>query len=407
MGVSVWFTGAESDADVMQGSPLAQLLWGTVYVAAVIGLLRNRTNLSQMMRLSLPFIAIIALALISTAWSIDPGITLKRAFGLFGTTAFGYYIVSRFKLADFVDIFGLTCSIVIALSLLAVFLAPSIGVMQDDHAGAWRGIFNHKNVFGEFMAIAIVTFATILLSKTWRRGIAATALLFAIFCIIESRSVTAWLASLVVAFALGLAVLFRRGVRGRRAALVIGAAALVVAAALLANGNDSQALLGLLGRDDTLTGRVDFWPEVVQAISFHPLLGYGYGAFWLPNGAFSYFIHSGDIPAHAHDGYLQASLDLGILGSGIGVFAVLIAMRRGAALLGQALPRHFMWPFLMTVYFVVVNLTESSIATYNNFNWVMFVIAFLYASQCVAMLSGRKRADEERVSRGMARYRMV
>lgn len=142
------FPGAKGDDDIMRGSSLAQLLWGIVYVGAVVGLLRHRDKLSQLMRLSLPIIAIVALALISTAWSIDPSITLRRALGLFGTTAFAYYVVSRFKLEDFVDIFGLTCCVVIALSLLAVFFVPSIGVMQKDYAGAWRGIFSHKNGLG-------------------------------------------------------------------------------------------------------------------------------------------------------------------------------------------------------------------------------------------------------------------
>jgi exopolysaccharide production protein ExoQ len=381
MGVSVWFTGSEGDADVMQGSPLAQLLWGVVYLAAVVGVWRNRDKLPQLMRLSLPIVAIVALAVISSAWSTDPGITLKRAFGLFGTTAFGYYVVSRFKLRDFVDIFGLTCCVVIALSLLAVFFAPSIGVMQNDYAGAWRGIFDHKNFFGEFMAVAIVTFATIALSNAWRRGIALAGLLLAVFCIIQSQSVTAWLVTLVMASAVGLAVLYRRGARSRAAAVTIAVAAPLAALLIFSSGDVSQAVLGLLGRDNSLTGRADFWPEVVQAISFRPLLGYGYGAFWLPNGSFSYFIHSGFVPAHAHNGYLEACLDIGVLGSVIGAIAILIAMRRGAVLLARAVNLGAMWPFLVTVYFVVVNVTESSIATYNNFNWVMFVIAFLYASQ--------------------------
>lgn len=405
MGVSAWFSIAEGDADIMRGSPLEQVLWGIVYVAATVGIFRNRNNVPQLLRLSLPIIAIVALATASTTWSADPSITLKRAFGLFGTTAFGYYIVSRFKLEDFVDTLGLTCYVVIALSLLAVVFVPSIGVMQNEYAGAWRGIFNHKNFFGEFMTLAFVTFATILLSKAWRRWIAATGLLLAVFLLVQSKSVSAWFVSFIVAFAIGLAVLYGHGLRGRVAAFAIGGAVLLAAVALLADSAYSQAILDLVGRDETLTGRADFWPEVTQAISFRPLLGYGYGAFWLPNGDFSYFIHSGSIPAHAHNGYLQASLDIGILGSAVAVLAILVAMHRGAALLGQGLPRGYMWPFLTTIYFAVVNLTESSIATYNSFNWIVFVVAFLYASQCVLTLPNRRRAEGERVLRRVAGFR--
>ena len=39
-------------------------------------------------------------------------------------------------------------------------------------------------------------------------------------------------------------------------------------------------LLGVLGKDETLTGRTDIWVELLRAIEQKPALGYGYLAFW-------------------------------------------------------------------------------------------------------------------------------
>ena len=38
----------------------------------------------------------------------------------------------------------------------------------------------------------------------------------------------------------------------------------------------------MLGKDPTLTGRTDFWPDVIANIYQRPLFGWGYFGFWTP-----------------------------------------------------------------------------------------------------------------------------
>ena len=157
---------------------------------------------------------------------------------------------------------------------------------------------------------------------------------------------------------------------------------------LLASGVDSQVLLNAVGRNETLTGRTTLlWPGVVQAIYTRPWLGYGYNAFWLPDGDWNYFI--GFNPSHAHNGFLQVCLDVGVLGASIAVLAILIALRRGVASLHRSIAQCSAWPLLAVIYFIAVNLTESNLEEYNNFNWVVFVVAFLYASQAAKYFAKR------------------
>jgi len=43
---------------------------------------------------------------------------------------------------------------------------------------------------------------------------------------------------------------------------------------------NSNAILRILGRDNSFTGRIPLWNVVLQEIASRPLFGFGYGAFW-------------------------------------------------------------------------------------------------------------------------------
>ena len=401
MAVSVWFSGNEGSTDLLRGSLQEQVVWGIAYFGAAIGLLRCRESLGGLIRSSLPVIAIILLASLSTIWSTDPSITLKRAIGLLGTSAFAYYIAGRFKLTEFVGILGVTCYGIAILSFLAIVLVPSIGVMHDSYAGAWRGIFIDKNVLGEFMALSLLTFGVVIFSKLWPRRLAVIGAALSLALLVGSQSVSPLIICAVLLIAIALTVLYRRGSHGRLIALALGVSLFLIGLSALAGGLDGQFILNALGRNDTLTGRTDLWPQVVQAISNRPWLGYGYSAFWLPNGDFTYFISPNWTPNQSHNGYLEACLDVGVVGASTAVLAILVALRRGVASLDRHLASCYAWPLLAVIYFLAVNLTESSIAKYNNFNWIIFVVAFLYASQAAG-----KRQNEGRVRVSLGRPAM-
>jgi exopolysaccharide production protein ExoQ len=383
MAVNIWFTsGGQGAAGDVQSSIPDQVVWCMVYLVSAVVLFRCREKVGDLVRGSVPIVALMALASASTMWSTDPNMTFKSAIALWGTSAFSYYVVSRFRLKEFVDILGVTSFVIVILSLLAVVLLPSIGVMHVAYPGAWRGIFNHKNNLGEFAVFSLLTFGTIIFSRSWRPRVAIVGASLSLALLVGSQDVSALVVCAVLLVAAVLTAFYLRGSPGLRfMRLALGVSALlVIAVALLASGVDSQVLLNTLGRDETLTGRTTLlWPGVLQAISNRPWLGYGYNTFWLPNGDWNYFV--GFNPTHAHNGFLQICLDVGILGAAVAALAILGALRRGVASLHWSLEQCSAWPLLAVIYFIVVNLTESNLARYNNFDWVVFVVAFLYASQ--------------------------
>jgi O-antigen ligase len=108
---------------------------------------------------------------------------------------------------------------------------------------------------------------------------------------------------------------------------------------LLVVGNASFPVLGkalLLGRDDestsSLNGRVPVWEENLSYVANRPLQGYGYNSFWTPK-------HELDVSevvhwtvTAGHNGYLDLTLGVGIVGSTLYVGVLLLAIRRSFSL---------------------------------------------------------------------------
>ena len=139
-----------------------------------------------------------------------------------------------------------------------------------------------------------------------------------------------------------------------------------------------DAILGMLGRDTTLTGRTAVWSYVLQMSAERPLIGYGYAAFFEAEPIARYVMDSFDwaIPT-AHNGYLEALLGLGWIGLVLLlVFFVTMAYRLtrywqripyGLALL--ALP--------MLIFYMTLNLTESTVLASSGLSWIVLTIAAL------------------------------
>jgi len=135
-----------------------------------------------------------------------------------------------------------------------------------------------------------------------------------------------------------------------------------------------DVLLGLIGKDSTLTGRTDIWDALFRSIQDKPLLGYGYGVYWLDPLGPSYYVRLSlqwGVPS-AHNGWIETWLSVGAIG--VGLFAVqyfwalilaVMRLRRGGT--------ETYWVIMITLTFLVFSLSESSVLQQNDLSWVIFV----------------------------------
>ena len=362
-------------------SGFEQALWTLTYFASLAGLVIERDRVVPLLRSSLPVLAIIAMIVVSSFWSDYHDISFKRALELVGTSASAYFIVAHFKLLEFLEAWGVAAGIAAVLSLLFIFAVPSRGLMSIEYVGAWEGMFAHKNSLGQAMALGVATLIIVLFAAaraTKPQRLVKTAIGLCLVLLIGSQSATSY-----ILFALlGVVLLWfhlTRSAKGRRVLPVAGTV-IVVAIALVAF--NPEAALGLLGRDTSLSGRTDIWGPVMDAIGQRPLLGYGYDTFWLPDGTGSAYLTTllDWTPYHAHNGLLELSLDIGLLGTGLFLITLAIGLWRAVKFAAGQTDITRVWPLLAMVYFMLGNITEANIAKYNGMNWVLFIVAFLYVS---------------------------
>jgi len=139
-------------------------------------------------------------------------------------------------------------------------------------------------------------------------------------------------ATAIVAFAIYAAFMmclpFFRRLSLRRAAFSIAVVAVITVLSASVMIEVAPHVAGLLGRDPTLTGRTDIWAVLLQSVQKHPMLGYGYSAFWMGTAGESGLVYMAIHWSfgYAHNGFLEVLLQLGILG----VAAVLLMLLQAA-----------------------------------------------------------------------------
>jgi O-antigen ligase len=309
-------------------------------------------------------------AIASTAWSEYPELTLRRSVLLVATTAFGIYFGSRFTVPQQLSLLAWTCAFVVVSSFAIALLLPGYGVDHLVHPGDWQGAFTQKNNLARAMVFAVLVFY---FARPWMgRAVRWLAITGACALLIRSRSVTGILVFGVIIATLPL----YRLVRARVTVAIPVVIAFVLGAAgfFLILTSSSTDVFQILHRSPSLTGRTDLWAAVVMAIAKKPFLGYGFHAFWqgMAGESASVLLAVQWLVPHAHNGFLDLMLDLGLLGLVTFAVGYFVAWRRAIELMKRAHDPVAVWLCTYLVFMFVYNLTESSILRDNNIFWVLY-----------------------------------
>jgi len=219
----------------------------------------------------------------------------------------------------------------------------------------WHGSFIHKNTMAPYLLFAIVTIL-IFERRTWlRRGAVAAAMLF----VVMSQSATTWSTlSVSLVFLWWFRRLTRQRGRMKPAFVALSACAGVVLLAL--GALVFPFLLGLYGKDLTFTGRTVIWRGCFRAIREQPWFGYGLGGVWSNPAAQptkGILSQLGFIVFHAHNGYVELMLQLGIIGLAIWMTIAIGNIVNGVRLLyvhsqvGQ-------WAMIFTIALMMIAMSE-------------------------------------------------
>jgi exopolysaccharide production protein ExoQ len=316
-------------------------------------------------------IGVVAVAALSIAWSVDPDTSLRRVFALAMWTLFGLYLASRYDTRELLRLLGIALGLLALMSIASVLLTPDYGLEAGFERGAWRGVFTTKNTLGEMMLLGTVVFGLFAVRKGPARVPAMLGVLLAVTLIFFARAKAALLIVGVLGITIPVVLTFRKN---NAAAALVLCMLLAVSAGASVIVTNRDAVLSVLGKDATLTGRTVLWSTVVERIEERPVLGYGYGAFWDTKGVLREQVRTvvgWDTP-HSHNGLLDEWLDMGLVGVLLVLGVYVLAIKRAWVELRAEGGIDGLWAMTFLVMLFLGNTTESSISQ-SLLIWTLFV----------------------------------
>ncbi len=325
----------------------------------------------------------------STLWSQDAITTARRSAAFALATLFGLYMASRFQIRRQLLLLASTMvALALATAVLAIF-APSIGLeASTGHVGNWQGVFTQKNACGRAMVFATAALLSLRGALVVRLG----CLSLFLFVLVMSGSRGAWMIEGMVLVCYAALYVLKRFRPSSRSLLLFGSV-MVTVAATVAAWIYFPLIAEIVDRDSTLTGRTAIWQQVWVAVLKHPILGYGFAAFWqgVKGESYNVILALRFVVFHAHNGFLEIWLELGAAGLLLFVLSYLRAWSKLWSILCSEEIGDAFWMVFVLILVAVYDLDENTLLPFNGLFWILYVGAI--ANIEIMALEQRKKGQ--------------
>jgi O-antigen ligase len=329
-----------------------------VLLLAAAALLNQWRTIGSAFRRTAPIRLFLLWMILSIWWSDSVDSSVHGVMALVPVMATCLLLAIRLRPNELARVMIYAGGIAAVTSIATVVAMPAYGVHQANdaqqavHAGAWRGVYMHKNHLGQAMAVYLAGTAlagpTVLRSRMLKWALVA----IQIALIILSRS-----ASAIAIAPAAILIVWVLIVMSRLERVI---ASFYVVALSVGGAMAVQAVLLALGRDATLSGRTTIWSLAGDAIALRPLNGYGFVS--QTYGQFIYELYHVVGVLDPHNGYLDLLLGLGFVG--LLLFLQPVAMiwlgARRMYLVGGRFRQGALVLAAMAAAWLVSNLTESN-----------------------------------------------
>lgn len=394
--VGRWLSGTqtyETEISVGMSSIWDQVVLLSLIFLAIVVLFRRKISWSSVLKKNRWLLMLLIYMALSSLWSNYPMVSFKRWIKPAGEVLCAMVIVHERKPLRALElILRRAAYVLIPFSYLLINYFPALGVSYGRYSGSRMatGVCMQKNGLGLLCAIIILFFIWDFLRKK-HQGFSnyniidicgdiivfllAAYLLFGIGT--DSYSATAIAVTLIGL----LAIIFisRHRAQPKKITpfflvLIIPLIIIVAVIGAVLNQSPLSIFTNLLGRDTTLTGRVDIWAEIFKIVPRFTLLGTGFGGFWgLPYTYLRIGYMSG------HNGYLDIYVELGLVGL-ILIFVFLFSLWKN---LNKLAEKSFDWGALGLTYLLIsfpYNYSESDFLNTTSPLWVVLIFFSLASS---------------------------
>ncbi|RCS56670.1 O-antigen ligase family protein [Parvibium lacunae] len=377
-------------ADFSAGSVNGQIqLGGILLLGFVLFFKRFERTFYDLRQVNVALLLLVIWAFASALWSPSPVTTIKRTIQAGGVIFMGLSMcLVQHPLQNFLKYVTNTLSLLLILSLILIVVAPDIA-REDNTSGHWRGVFEQKNGLGAVAAFCFIFWQ----ARYYIEGIPLRRMLAGLglstFCLLLAHSSTSISVSLLAS---GVFHLFRaRHLSSSfwklRVFLLLTTVISVVLVLFfsvesrLPNWSEVVGpLASIFGKGTDLSQRTVIWQLVGEEVKRHPIMGLGYGAFWMGPGSPSQYIIDELywIPYQSHNGYLDTINELGYIGLAILIAALLLHLSHIVRLFAI---NQVVAAFHLAIFIVLAisNYTESNLFRGMLINSSLFI----YSSVCV------------------------
>jgi exopolysaccharide production protein ExoQ len=395
-------------ATVPDGSPLDAAVFLILIFAGMTILIRRRVNWVELL-FDNPWVWLYFLfGVLSILWSDFPFISFKRWVKAFGNVIMVLVILTEPQPYEAVlIILRRLAFLLIPLSVLFIKYYPELG-----RAYGWggrvmyTGVASHKNGLGDICLLAGIYFCWSFLIKRrrelgaageqrwlgslfnwseyldqWKErrmrekfyGLASLALIAMTAWLLYMANSATSLVCLVVAAGLLLMGSVPAVAREPRWIITLGVLAVPILGMLEVLLGVSDLVIGMVGRDPTLTTRVPMWHGLLQ-MAEDPILGTGFESFW-SGDRFSAVLSTYGGINQAHNGYLETYLNLGLIGLALLVGSIAAGLLKVSRYLDVDYSSSILrLCFIVTI--VLYNWTEASICGVSD-TWVLLLFAIM------------------------------
>jgi O-antigen ligase len=376
---------AAADAlDLTSGNEAATYALFALFAAISAGLAWQSDRAALRALVKPGFALLAAWLIVSVATSQDVATSAKRfvLLGCVGVACASLVLLPQGR-KHLAQLLAVAAAVLLILSYGGVMLVPHLAVHQfgdlaePDLAGKWRGVFPHKN--DASAVFSMLVFIGIYVARTgFRHAGMAIAIGSATFVLFSGGKSS----TLICALTILLSLAIQRS-RNKFVWLVVIATPLI-SLNLLGLGSvafpEIGSFVASLPVDASFTGRTDVWRFALAHVPDHLFFGHGFSAFWntasLRFGVEDSTIWAGNA-SHAHNGYLDAVLAMGLPGLVVMLAAFVFAPARDLyrAVKRRADPALTLIVMQIWLFGIYLSALESFFFDRNNAIWITFLFA--------------------------------
>ncbi len=382
----------------LSGSPIDRGIDIILILLGVIILYKRKVDWPKIRKYNVWILLLFIYVGHSVFWSDYSMVSFKRWVRTAGTLLMALVVLTEPKPLDAISTILRRCFYLhIPLSIICIKYFRNIGVVYDysGEAEMWVGVATHKNVLGQVVMISGVYFFWRIIrslgsekKSNWNRMekfINVSFFIMGLWILNGSQTASSKTSIFTFLFGVVLFLLFHfigknpQNFNRKLILSVIAIASVLWICNFSVSTFSDRSLLAMTvkssGRDMTLTGRTGLWKDILDIAFDKPIIGVGYGSFWIGDLFDLWRKHTWQ-PQQAHNGYIDIFIELGLVGLILLIGATVTALRY----IRRNLENDYEYgAFRMIFLFMILihNITESSLVRGKHNLWFIFLLVVL------------------------------